>query len=125
MLRTRRLTVTTLGVLAAGLLAGCNQPSFDFRFDDPSGYNACRDVTASRMSDDDGQRQDLLDTAAAAAAASQTAVIRETVDPPVDPNAQEFIGHEDVGTYTVDEDALVSACDEIGFQTDDVDLPQG
>jgi hypothetical protein len=121
---TRRLTLTAMGVLAAGLVAGCSYqpPSFTFRTDDPSGYVACRDATASRLTDDDSEREDFLDTAAAAAAASQTGDIRATVDPPVDPNRQEFVGQEDIGQYTVDEDALLTACEAAGFQTDDIQL---
>lgn len=124
MLANRRLTLTALTALTAGLLAGCSGPSFDFRNDDPSGYLACRDVTASRLTDDADGRDDLLTKAAAEAAASQTGDIRATVDPPVDASKQEFIGHEDLGTYTVDEDALLAACEAAGFQTDDVQLPQ-
>jgi hypothetical protein len=124
MRHTRRPTLTALGVLTAALVAGCSYqpPSFTFRTDDPSGYVACRDVTASRLTDDDSERDDFLDTAAAAAAAAQTGIIRATVDPPVDPNKQEFVGQEDVGQYTVDADALLQACGEAGFQTDDVQL---
>jgi hypothetical protein len=121
---TRRLTLTALGVLVTGLVAGCSYqpPSFTFRTDDPSGYVACRDLTASRLTDDDSARSDFLDTAAAAAAAAQTGIIRATVDPPVDPNRQEFIGQEDIGQYTVDEDALQQACEKAGFQPDDIQL---
>jgi hypothetical protein len=124
MLDTRRLTLTALGVLVTALVAGCGyqQPSFTFRTDDPSGYVACRDVTARGLTDDVSEREGFLDTAAAAAAASQTGIIRATVDPPVDPNKQEFIGQEDIGQYTVDEDALLQACKTAGFQTDDVQL---
>ncbi|GAA2723397.1 hypothetical protein [Cellulomonas aerilata] len=122
MLETRRLTLPVLGVLAAGLVAGCSGPSFDFRTDDPSGYVACRDITASQLTDDDDERERFLETAAASAAASQTGDIRATVDPPVDPNRQEFIGQEDIGQYTVDEDALFQACEDAGFQRDDIQL---
>ena len=123
MLDTRRLTLTALGALTAGLLAtGCVGGRFDFRADDPSGFLACRDVTASRLTDDEDERQGLLETAAAAAAAAQIAAIRATVDPPVDPNAQEFVGQEDIGEYTVDADALVAACEDAGFRAENVRL---
>jgi hypothetical protein len=120
---TRRPTLTALGALTAALLAaGCSGPSFDFRTDDPSGYVACRDLTASRLTEDDGDREHYLETAAVAAAAAQTGGIRATVDPPVDANLQEFIGQEDRGDYTVDADALAEACERAGFQADDVQL---
>jgi hypothetical protein len=123
MLDTRRLTLTALGGLTAALLAtGCVGGRFDFRADDPSGFLACRDVTASRLTDDDDERQRLLDTAAAAAASAQIAGIRATVDPSVDPTEQEFIGHEDIGEYTVDADALAAACEEAGFRAENVRL---
>jgi hypothetical protein len=120
---TRRLTLTALGALTAGLLAtGCVGGRYDFRTDDPSGYVACRDETASRLTDDDDERDGFLESAAAAAAAAQIASIRATVDPPVDPSAQEFIGQEDRGVYTVDADALAAACERAGFQPGDVRL---
>ncbi len=123
MLDTRRLTLTALGALTAGLLVtGCVGGRFDFRTDDPSGYVACRDVTASRLTDDGDERDGYLESAAAAAAAAQIATIRATVDPPVDANAQEFIGQEDRGEYTVDADALAAACEDAGFQPEDVQL---
>jgi hypothetical protein len=119
----RRLALTTLGALTAGLLVtGCVGGRFDFRTDDPSGYVACRDVTASRLTDDDDEREGFLETAAAAAAAAQIAAIRATVDPPVDPDAQEFVGQEDRGVYTVDADALAAACERAGFEADIVQL---
>ena len=121
---TRRLLLPTFGVLAAGLLTGCIGGTFDFRTDDPSGYHACRDVTASRLTEDEEQRERLLDRAAPEAASAQTAAIRDSVDPPVDPDRQENVGHEDVDVYTVDEDALVAACDDAGFRTDWVKLPE-
>ena len=123
MVPTRRLSVLTAGALAAGLLAGCSGPSFSFNRDDPSGYSACRDATASEQTDDDAQRERLLDSAAAQAAAAQTGDIRATVDPPVDEDALETVGADDAGTYTVDVEALLEACVAAGFEPDDVDLP--
>lgn len=120
----RPVLTSVLGLLALGLASGCSQPSSDFSRDDPAGYTACRDVTASRQVDDDTEREELLATAAAAAAASQTGEIRDTVSPPVDPDALEQVGQEDIGTYTVDEDALVEACEDVGFEPDDVDLEE-
>jgi hypothetical protein len=124
MLDTRRLTLAALGALTAGLLVtGCVGGRYDFRTDDPSGYVACRDVFASRLTDDDSQRDTYLENAAAAAAAAQIAGIRGTVDPPVDPNSGEFVGQEDRGQYTVDADALAAACEDAGFNPDHVELP--
>jgi hypothetical protein len=123
MLDTRRPALTALGALTAALLVtGCVGGRFDFRVDDPSGYLACRDVTASRLADDNDARERFLAAAAANAAAAQIAGIRGTVDPPVDANRQEFIGAEDRGQYTVDADALAAACEDAGFQPDHVEL---
>lgn len=124
MVLTRRLTAITAGALAAGLLAGCTQPSFSFNRDDNIGYLACRDAVAARASDDGAERDDLLETAAANAAAAQTPSIRETVDPPVDEDQLERVGPEDRGLYTVDVDELVAACEEEGFEPDDVEIPE-
>jgi hypothetical protein len=121
--RTRRLTAITAGALAAGLLAGCTQPSFSFNRDDNIGYLACRDGFASQETDDEAQREELLESAAANAAAAQTPSIRDTVDPPVDEDQLERVGPEDRGVYTVDVDALMAACEEVGFNPDDVEIP--
>ena len=123
MVTIRRLTAITSGALAAGLLAGCNQPSFSFNRDDAIGYIACRDAVASQAVDDEAEREELLEAAAASAAASQTPDIRDTVDPPVDEDQLERIGPENRGLYTVDVEALLAACQDAGFNPDDVDIP--
>ncbi len=123
MVPTRRLTAITAGALAAGLLTGCTQPSFALNRDDNVGYIACRDGWASQQTDDGDRRDALLESAAAYAAAAQTPDIRATVDPPVDATQLERVGPEDRGQYTVDTDALIAACEEAGFEPDDVEVP--
>lgn len=123
MVPTRRLTAITAGALAAGLLAGCTQPSFALNRDDNVGYIACRDGWASQQTQDDDRRDGLLESAAAYAAAAQTPDIRATVDPPVDATQLERVGSEDRGDYTVDVEALITACEESGFEPDDVEIP--
>jgi hypothetical protein len=121
MARTRRLLVTSAGAVVACLLAGCAQTSLTFNRDDNLGYTACRDLFASRLTDDDDRREHLLANAAASAAAADSPGIRATVSPPVDEDRLEQIGSEDT-EYTVDEDALAAACEESGFNADDVEL---
>jgi len=121
MVRTRRLSVITAGTLLGGVLAGCTQPSLAFNRDDNLGYTACRDVVAAGMTDDDDERERLLARAAASAAAANSPGIRDTVSPPVDEDQLEQIGSEDT-RYTVDEDALVTACEASGFNAEDVEL---
>lgn len=120
---TRRPTALAAGALAAGLLAGCTQSSFALNRDDNIGYIACRDGVASQVTDDEAQREDLLEAAAASAAAAQTPSIRATVDPPVEEGQLERVGPEDRGLYTVDVEALIAACEEAGFDPDDVRIP--
>ena len=121
MVRTPRLSVIGSGVLAVCVLAGCTQPSLTFNRDDNLGYTACRDLFASRLTDDDDRREELLTKAAASAAAADSPAIRATVDPPVDEDRLETIGSEDQ-EYTVDEEALAQACEESGFNAEDVEL---
>ena len=120
---TRRVIVLSSGALVAGLLAGCTQPSFSFNRDDNIGYIACRDGVAAQSMDDGAERDDLLESAAAYAAAAQTPQVRETVDPPVDEDQLERVGPEDRGLYTVDVDELIAACEDAGFNPDDVEVP--
>ena len=114
----------SVGALAAGLLAGCTQPSFALNRDDNIGYIACRDGFAAQQAEDGDDRESLLEAAAAYAAAAQTPDIRATVDPPVDPAQLERVGPEDRGEYTVDVDALMAACEDNGFEPDDVESPE-
>jgi hypothetical protein len=123
MVTTRRLTVLWSGALVAGLLAGCTQPSFSYNRDDNIGYIACRDAVAAQSMEDGDERDELLESAAAYAAAAQTPSVRATVDPPVDVDQLERVGPEDRGQYTVDVDELIAACEEEGFNPDDVDIP--
>jgi hypothetical protein len=121
MVRTRRLSAMGAGALVACLLAGCTQPSLAFNRDDNLGFTACRDLFASRLTDDEDRRRHLLDRAAASAAAADSPEIRGTVDPPVDEDELEQVGSEDQ-QYTVDEDALAAACERSGFIAEDVEL---
>ncbi len=121
MVRTRRLSAISAGALAACVLAGCTQSSLAFNRDDNLGYAACRDVVASGLTDDDDRRERLLRSAASSAAAADSPEIRATVSPPVDEDQLEQIGSEDT-EYTVDEDALVAACEASGFNAEDVEL---
>lgn len=119
---TRRLLAVTAGALAAGLVAGCSQPSFAFRQDDPIGYTACRDAVAAQAMDAGDEFEELMGTIAAAAAASETGDIRDTVSPPVDPEELERVGAEDDRVYSVDVDELLEACEGVGFAADDVEV---
>jgi hypothetical protein len=118
-----RLTAIPAAALAAGLLAGCTQPSFALNRDDNVGFIACRDGFASQQSDDAAQRDRLLESAAAYAASAETPSIRGTVDPPVDEDALERVGPEDRGEYTVDVEELLAACEEAGFESEGVEIP--
>lgn len=118
-----RLTAISAGALAAGLLAGCTQPSFALNRDDNVGFIACRDGFASQQSEDAAQRDRLLESAAAYAASAETPSIRGTVDPPVDEDALERVGPEDRGEYTVDVEELLAACEEAGFESEGVEIP--
>ena len=124
MVRTRRPLAITTGLLLAGLLSGCAQqswaPPLTFKVEDNVGYTACRDLFASRLVEDSDRQERLLVNAAADAAAAESPQIRATVDPPVDEDNLERTGSEDRGTYTVDEDALAEACEELGFDPERV-----
>ena len=118
---------------AAGLalaLSACSSDSdldstsqgFDFRQDDPSGYLACRDLGLSEVAEDDASREELLLSAAAAAAASQTEEILAAVSPePPSVEDGENQGTADIGEYTVDPDALRTACEASDYDFDEVD----
>ena len=127
MTRAPRLLCVATAVLAL-TLSGCSSDSrlsslsssFDLRLDDPIGFVACRDlVNASEGASD--ERDALLEAVAAAAAQAESAPIRRTVSPSVEDAERERISAER-GLYTVDTEALLAACRELGFDTR---LPDG
>ncbi|MCL3862791.1 hypothetical protein [Actinotalea sp. K2] len=126
--RTRRLATLTVAAALGLTLAACGSDSdlestsssFDLTRDDPLGFTACRDLELAQQSEDPDDRADLLDSAARAAAGSQTGAFRESVSPQPDPERLETAGASDID-YTVDEDALRTACEEVGFDFDLVD----